>query len=196
LPCAFRQLGVDTQRLRHGDDSPVSLFVRLVSAKPETSSTTTRDSVLGQDNTRKCPRKAGRIDPEPKMTRVLQVLIVDDNRDLGSMLAEYLKEVGHNATAVMTSEEAMELIAEHSFDVMMTDVRLPGMSGIVLAMQVVARCPRMGIVISSGYGDALELEHFPAELASVVLLMPKPCDLAKLPDVLAEAMVRSRALHP
>jgi DNA-binding NtrC family response regulator len=130
------------------------------------------------------------------MTDTLRVLIVDDNRDLASMLAEYLQEVGYETTAVSTSEEALEIMAAHNFDVLMTDVRLPGMSGIALATIVVGRWPRMGIVISSGYGDALEIEHFPAELASVVLLVPKPCDLAKLPGMLEDALARSRALHP
>jgi hypothetical protein len=48
-------------------------------------------------------------------------------------------------------------------------------------------------VISSGYGDALSLEYFPDDLKEVVSLVPKPCDLATLPQVLADAASRARA---
>jgi two-component system, NtrC family, response regulator AtoC len=126
------------------------------------------------------------------MTSTLNVLIVDDSRDLGNMLVEYLHEVGLRAVAVATAEEGIDLLELQSFDVLMTDVRLPGMSGIALVTRAAVRWPQMGIVISSGYGDALELEYFPKELASVVRLVPKPCDLPQLPAVLADAAAHSR----
>ena len=72
-------------------------------------------------------------------------------------------------------------------------MRLPGMSGIALATESVRRWPRTGVVISSGYGDALSLEYFPDDLKEVVSLVPKPCDLATLPQVLADAASRARA---
>ena len=86
-----------------------------------------------------------------------------------------------------TAEKALKSLESGSFDVLLTDVRLPGISGIALAKEAVSRWPRMGVLISSGYGDALSLDYFPAELKDVVALVPKPCDLATLPQALADA---------
>jgi DNA-binding NtrC family response regulator len=126
-------------------------------------------------------------------TSPLTVLIVDDNDDLGLVLVEFLEQVGHQPTAVGTAEKALKFLESGSFDVLLTDVRLPGISGIALAKEAVSRWPRMGVLISSGYGDALSLDYFPAELKDVVALVPKPCDLATLPQALADAASRARA---
>jgi DNA-binding NtrC family response regulator len=123
----------------------------------------------------------------------LKVLIVDDNADLGLVLVEFLEQVGHHPTAVGTAEKALKSLESGSFDVLLTDVRLPGISGIALAKEAVSRWPRMGVLISSGYGDALSLDYFPAELKDVVAIVPKPCDLATLPQALADAASRARA---
>ena len=127
------------------------------------------------------------------MTKKLRVLLVDDNEDLGAMMVEYLHEVGHGATAASTAEQAIELLEGQDFDVIVTDVSLPGMSGIALAKSVASRWPHVGIVISSGYSDLLARNYFPAELESAVLLMAKPCELKELPATLLEALARRKA---
>ena len=127
------------------------------------------------------------------MIKELHVLLVDDNEDLGAMMVEYLHEVGHRATAASTAERAIELLEDQAFDVIVTDVSLPGMSGIALAKSVALRWPDVGIVISSGYGDLLARDYFPAELESVVVLMAKPCELKELPATLADAVARRKA---
>jgi DNA-binding NtrC family response regulator len=127
------------------------------------------------------------------MTAALDILIVDDNDDLGLVLAEFLKQIGHRPVALGSAEKALAALESRTFDVLLTDVRLPGMSGIALAQESVRRWPRTGVVISSAYGDALSLDYFPAELKDLVSLVPKPCDLATLPQVLADAASQARA---
>ena len=126
------------------------------------------------------------------MADPLNILIVDDNDDLRLVLVEFLRQIGHRPVAVSTAEKALASLESQTFDVLLTDVRLPGMSGIALAQDVVRRWPRLGIVISSGYGDALSLDYFPAEIKGAISLVPKPCDLATLPQALAEAASRAR----
>lgn len=127
------------------------------------------------------------------MSSAMKVLIVEDNADLAYMLAEYLCEVGLDARTAPDAEAALARLAGEPVDVVMTDVNLPGMSGIALATAVAERWPRTGLVISSGYGDALDLAYFPPELAPVVRLLPKPCNLAQLPQALADAASLRRA---
>jgi len=126
------------------------------------------------------------------MSHPLQVLIVDDNDDLGLVLVEYLHQLGHEALAVPDAEKAVSTLESRSFDVLLTDVRLPGMSGIALAKTVVERWPNVGIVISSGYSDTLVLDYFPPELKDAVAVVPKPCDLATLPQTLEDAALRAQ----
>jgi len=126
------------------------------------------------------------------MTPPLDVLIVDDNDDLGLVLVEFLQQVGHHAVAVTDAEKAIVELESRPFDVLLTDVRLPGMSGIALAKDAVKRWPQLGIVISSGYSDTLSPDYFPPELKNNIFVVPKPCDLATLPQTLADAASRAQ----
>src|SRR5262249_30978397 len=122
----------------------------------------------------------------------LDILIVDDNDDLGLVLVEFLQQVGHRAVAVSDAEKAMAALESRPFDVLLTDVRLPGKSGIALAEDVVKRWPQLGIVISSGYSDTLVPDYFPPGLKHAISVVPKPCDLATLPQTLADAALRAQ----
>jgi hypothetical protein len=62
-----------------------------------------------------------------------------------------------------------------------------------LAQDVVRRWPQLGIVISSGYSDTLSPDYFPPELKDAISVVPKPCDLATLPQTLADAATRAQS---
>jgi CheY-like chemotaxis protein len=72
-------------------------------------------------------------------------------------------------------------------DAVMTDIRLPGMSGIELARALVKDYPNLPVVIASGYG-AMNIEFMLGETARTVLMLPKPYDLPALERTLAEAV--------
>jgi signal transduction histidine kinase/DNA-binding response OmpR family regulator len=117
----------------------------------------------------------------------LQVLVVEDNRDARLMLVELLTVLGHGVESAGNAEDALGLLANRRFDVLLTDVTLPGMSGLELARRAV----RSGhafrrIVFSSGHGAAIS-EGF--EYDSTTL--PKPFDLASLQRVLAQAAAKT-----
>lgn len=137
-------------------------------------------------------RAEATLESFPAMAKTLHLLIVDDNEDLGAMLVEYLNEIGHQAVAATSAEQAIANLEAQAFDVLMTDVSLPGMSGIELAKTVASRFPRVGIAISSGYVDVLARDYFPPELESLVVLIAKPCELKELPGFLEEALARAQ----
>ncbi len=62
--------------------------------------------------------------------RALDILVVDDERDLASGIADMLEAEGHRAVLVVSGEAAIEVARERAFDMVVLDVRLPGMSGI------------------------------------------------------------------
>ncbi|MCQ4262621.1 hybrid sensor histidine kinase/response regulator [Stutzerimonas stutzeri] len=81
----------------------------------------------------------------------LRILFVEDDPTLRMLTGEVMMELGHQVVASETAEEALELLEQQSFDVLLTDVGLAGMSGIDLVREVGARQPQLSLVIASGY---------------------------------------------
>src|SRR6201996_2939481 len=102
----------------------------------------------------------------------MDVLLVEDNSEVSLITVEYLTELGHSAVAVPAAESALERLAERRFDAVLTDVSLPGMSGIDLAKELVKQYPKLPVVISSGYGT-LDLRQILGQTEPSVFLLPK-----------------------
>jgi CheY-like chemotaxis protein len=116
----------------------------------------------------------------------MEILLVEDSPEVSLITVEYLIELGHQAVAVTDAELAIEQLARRDFDAVMTDVSLPGMSGIDLAKQLVKSHPRLPVVIASGYG-ALNIESLLGHTGGSVLVLPKPYDMDMLEETLAKA---------
>jgi DNA-binding NtrC family response regulator len=113
----------------------------------------------------------------------LNVLIVEDSEIVRPITIEYLIELGHRATGVASAEEALSALEVGVYDALLTDVRLPGMSGVALAKHCAVHMPLLSIVVTSGYGD-LSAELFSPDLRQRIYMLPKPFDLAAMEKVL------------
>ncbi len=122
----------------------------------------------------------------------MEILLVEDNHEVSLITVEYLTELGHHAVAVTDAESAIKRLAEHTFDAVMTDVSLPGMSGIDLAKEMIKKYPALPVVISSGYG-ALNVESILGHRQPNVFVLPKPYDMPTLERTLSEAVASGRA---
>ena len=81
-----------------------------------------------------------------------RVLLVDDNDDVRETSADMLEELGYRVIKAASGFEALDRLAEFpDLDVMVTDIRMPGMSGFELYDLVSARYERVKIVLMSGY---------------------------------------------
>jgi CheY-like chemotaxis protein len=116
----------------------------------------------------------------------MDVLLVEDNSEVSMITVEYLTELGHRTVAVPAAESALQQLTERDFDAVMTDVSLPGMSGIDLAKELVKQYPRLPVVISSGYGT-LNVEFILGHPEPSVFLLPKPYDMPTLERTLSQA---------
>ena len=93
------------------------------------------------------------------MTLPYSVLVIDDDENALIGLEEVLRAQGHDVTATASYEDARGLLAMRSFDLVVTDVRLRSFNGLHLVMKIRAESPDTGVIIMSGYEDALlELE--------------------------------------
>jgi CheY-like chemotaxis protein len=121
----------------------------------------------------------------------MNVLLVEDSAEVSIITVEYLHELGHEVVAVRQAEEALARLEELRFDAVMTDIRLPGMSGIELARTLVKRYPALPVVIASGFGE-VSVEILMGEKTPSVLMLPKPYDLPALELTLSEAAAITR----
>jgi len=111
----------------------------------------------------------------------LRILVVEDNLDSQYLVCEMLKAFGHEADGVAHPNDALALLGSRRYDVLFSDVSLPGMSGVDLARQAIGDRPGLKVIFASGYGDTL-LRHldFPC------LSLQKPYELDQLQDALAK----------
>jgi CheY-like chemotaxis protein len=112
-------------------------------------------------------------EPQP-----LRVLIVEDDANTREATRELLELLDARVLAVDSAQAALDLIAQQLFDVLLTDVRMPGMSGLDLARAVKRMQPRVHVVLASGYGAGIATE-LGDELSGATLL-PKPFNFDEL----------------
>jgi CheY-like chemotaxis protein len=111
---------------------------------------------------------------------LLRILVVEDNLDAQYLVCEMLRTFGHTVHAVARAEDALAILQRENFDVLFTDVSLPGMSGVDLARQALRERAGLRIVFASGYSQNLTSHlDFPA------ISMQKPYDIEQLQQALA-----------
>ena len=111
----------------------------------------------------------------------LRILVVEDNLDSQFLVCEMLSAFGHDNAGVAHSEGALDMLAASDFNVLFTDVSLPGMSGVELARRARAQYPALKVIFASGYGDALLRQiEFP------YLSLQKPYEIEQLQKALAD----------
>jgi NtrC-family two-component system response regulator AlgB len=79
------------------------------------------------------------------------VLIVDDERNIRTHLATYVRSLGHTAEVAASAEDAFALLAGRAFDLVLSDVRMPGMDGLALLGEVRKRTPETLVVLMTAY---------------------------------------------
>jgi DNA-binding NtrC family response regulator len=86
----------------------------------------------------------------------IRVLLVDDEEDLSLVLAERLEMKGFAARGVVSSNEALGLIDKEEFDVMIIDIKMPGISGLDLMHRVKQKRPATQVILFTGHGSEKE----------------------------------------
>jgi DNA-binding NtrC family response regulator len=82
-----------------------------------------------------------------------RILIVDDNREIRTILEEYLKEEGHMAEGAGTAREALEKHSRTPFDLIITDLNMPGMTGMELIKEIGKGDSTTEFIIITGYAS-------------------------------------------
>jgi PAS domain S-box-containing protein len=123
------------------------------------------------------------------------VLVVEDNLEVGEFSTQLLQDLGYQTVLARNGAEALRLLEENpsGFDIVLSDVVMPGMDGVALGREIRRRLPSVPIVLNSGYSNVL------AEGDSHGFdLVHKPYSVEELSRVLRRAMARrgSRGSSP
>jgi CheY-like chemotaxis protein len=86
------------------------------------------------------------------MSTKLQVLVIDDDAVVGRSFDRVLSEKGYEVSTALSGEEALDTIENTEFDVVFTDIKMPGMDGLEVAERIKAKCPWTPVVVITGYG--------------------------------------------
>jgi CheY-like chemotaxis protein len=107
------------------------------------------------------------------MSALRKVLVVDDDPVVGKSFNRVLsQEKGYVVITAQNAAEALEKLREQEYDLVFTDIKMPGMDGVELAEQVKAKRPWTPVVIVTGYGTTANEER--AKAAGVSDFLRKP----------------------
>lgn len=113
----------------------------------------------------------------------LSILLVEDEESLREIVADALRDAGHRVQEAAGGAEALACLDSDGarFDVLLTDMGMPGMSGMELAAEAIKLRPGIVVVVASGFAKA-QLPDFPAQF----IYLAKPYRVGQLERLFAE----------
>jgi DNA-binding response OmpR family regulator len=121
----------------------------------------------------------------------LRLLLVDDEEEFASTLAHRLQIRGYPTGVAVDGEEALNLLANNIYDVMVLDLMLPGLSGLDVLQQVKQQYPDLPVIMLTGQGSTRE--GLAGMRFGAFDFLMKPVDLDELITKITEAVPRNRA---
>jgi CheY-like chemotaxis protein len=125
----------------------------------------------------------------PSLTRrgkEARILVIDDEESVRSVLSRILSQVNHQVTVAKGGGEGLQLFQEKEFDIVLTDLGMPDMSGwdVCKAIKKLRACVPVGMI--TGWG--MELDQTKKEEAGLDFVIPKPFDFHQILRVVDETM--------
>ena len=114
-----------------------------------------------------------------------KVLLVDDERDYVEALSERLQMRDYSSAVVYGGEEALSIVEEDEPEVMVLDLKMPGIDGLEVLRQVKEKHPNVEVIVLTGHGSE-DIARLCAELGACAYL-EKPVDIEKLTQAMQQA---------
>ena len=116
------------------------------------------------------------------------ILVVDDEQYIATVLQGILEKLGYKVTAITSSHEALDLFKKDpfSFDVIITDMTMPQMTGVHLSKEILAIRNDIPIILCTGYSDKIDVANLKA--MGIKGFMLKPIELAVLADAVRKVL--------
>lgn len=125
---------------------------------------------------------------EKERAAAYRVLIVDDDQQFNALLAEIFRGVGYQVTTAASAESGLEVLAREPVDLVITDQRMPGMSGVAFIERIRADFGGKAVIMVSGFLESETLDRLKSLEVNAVFSKPM-----NIPDLLSAA---GRAVEP
>jgi putative two-component system response regulator len=120
-----------------------------------------------------------------------KILVVDDAAELRDLISRFLARRGHRVDTAASAQEAMELLSAATYDLVLTDLQMPGESGLELLAELRSRSEDTRAILMSGAAAASDaavaIEH------GIDRLLLKPFELTELQAAVEKALAERRA---
>ena len=123
--------------------------------------------------------------PAQRLERKLKILVVDDDENIRSILNDILALDGHQVVEADSGNSAVEAFAPEKFDLVITDLGMPGMSGWEVAKTVKEKDPNKPVILVSGWGGQIDKQRL--KEFKIDFLLSKPFNIEEIRSVLAQA---------
>jgi DNA-binding NtrC family response regulator len=119
------------------------------------------------------------------------LLVVDDEQRILSALKRTLRREGYEVLTAETAAEALRVLDERSVDVVLSDHKMPGMTGVQLLAEAARRRPKAARMLITGWTEEIPREEL--ERLGICALITKPWDDARLKQTLRRALQSAAA---
>lgn len=123
-----------------------------------------------------------------------QILVVDDEAIVVSLIRDTLEGEGYRVRTAPDGPSALQMIQQHVFDLIISDIRMPGMNGIDLARVARELQPDIGVIFVTGYADLSSAKDAIQQGAFDYIM--KPFDLVEIRAAVRKALRRHRVISP
>jgi len=125
---------------------------------------------------------------------VARILVVEDEESVRDFVSRVLTMHGHSVLMAHDGAEAVDLMRSNHFDMLLSDIAMPLMDGISLALKVRATRPHVPILLMTGFADERQRAHNLSLL--IEGLLTKPFNMDQLLTAVNKALAISRARRP
>ena len=133
------------------------------------------------------------ISPRKAISRMARILVAEDEKAVREFVCRALDQEGHTVTSVEDGLQALAQIAIKEFDLLLTDIVMPGMDGIALALKVSRDNPQLPILLMSGYAMERQRAHNLDSLIHEVVA--KPFTLRQIIDSVTKVLKANGKLN-
>lgn len=127
--------------------------------------------------------------PQRWFTLAPRILVAEDSETFRRPLQRTLETAGYEVTAVATAEEALAMLRRRDTDLVLTDIRLPGMDGLTLVRRIRTEYPPLPVIVMTAHGGR-DLAADAAALGAADCLV-KPFEPGALLEAIRRAIARS-----
>ncbi|MCG3149587.1 MAG: Sensor kinase CckA [Verrucomicrobiae bacterium] len=115
-----------------------------------------------------------------------RILLVDDEAILRELFTEYLMQAGHTVVAAADGAAGLEQFQAGPFDLVITDMAMPGLNGEQLAAKIQAVAPSTPVILLTGFGDIMKVQQ--QRPPGIAVVVGKPVSLSDLHEAVQDAL--------